>query len=109
MDELSFGPRREPRRPSRRRRALVVAVSIASVGAAGVLFTQHAITSPPPAAAQSSALPSLSRPVPSADCPPVHATWPDLASLPAGLRLAAFPEIIGAEFSGECPPRHAGR
>jgi hypothetical protein len=107
MDEVGFGPRREPRRPSRRLRAFAAAVAIASAAAAGVAFAvtaaaeHHAITSLPPAL-HPAALPApLIRP-PSAVCPPVHAAWPDLADLPAGMRTGALPIVIDEQFSGEC-------
>jgi hypothetical protein len=111
MDEVGFGPRREARRPSRRLRAFAAAVAMASAAAAGVAFAvtaaaaHHAMTSPP-VAPRSAALPALPAPairLPSAGCPPVHAVWPNLAGLPAGLRAGALPIVIAEQFSGQCP------
>jgi hypothetical protein len=118
MDEVGFGPRREARRPSRRLPAFAAAVlvagavSVAGAAAAGIAFAvlaaggHHAVTSPPAAmrsaAIQSAALPvAVIRP-PSAVCPPVQAAWPNLASLPAGLRAGALPIVIDEQFSGQC-------
>jgi hypothetical protein len=112
MDEVGFGPRREARRPSRRLPAFAAAVSVAGAAAAGIAFAvmaaggHHAVTSPPSAmrapARQSAALPvAVIRP-PSAVCPPVQAVWPNLASLPAGLRAGALPIVIDEQFSGQC-------
>ena len=107
MDEVGFGPSREPRLPSRRLRALA-AVSAAGVAIAGVAFTLKATGAQPavmprPAATQSVALPDPARLLPPAGCPPVQAHWPDLAALPAGMRAAALPVIVDAQFSGRCP------
>jgi hypothetical protein len=117
MDEVGFGPRREARRPSRRLRAFAAAVSVAGAAAAGIAFAvlaagaHHAVTSPPTArqsaAMQSPAMRSAALPVavirpPSAVCPPVQAVWPNLASLPAGLRAGALPIVIDEQFSGQC-------
>jgi hypothetical protein len=105
MDEIGFGPRREGRRPSRRLRAFAAAVSVA--GAAGIAFAvtavgaHHTMTSPP-TAPQSAALPAPVIRPPSAVCPPVQAVWPDLSSLPAGLRAGALPIVINEQFSGQC-------
>jgi hypothetical protein len=108
MDEVGFGPSREPRQPSRRRRAFTVAVSVAGVAAAGVLFAvkapsayhalaaQYAVTRP----AAPSAPPAR---LPSPGCRPAHPAWPSLAGLPAGLRPGALPVIADAQFSGQCP------
>jgi hypothetical protein len=108
MDEVGFGPRREARRPSRRLRALVAGVAIASAAAAGVAFAvtaagaHRAMTSPLPAV-QPAVLPApLLGPL-SAGCPPVHAVWPNLAGLPAGMRVGALPIVIDEQFSGQCP------
>jgi hypothetical protein len=113
MDEVGFGPSREPRQPSRRRRAFTVAVSVAGVAVAGVVFavkapsayhalaSQYAVTRP--------AVPSAS-PVrlPSPGCRPAHPAWPSLAGLPAGLRPGALPVIADAQFSGRCRDASAG-
>jgi len=107
MDEVSFGPSREPRSPSRRRRALTAAVSLAGVAAAGVAFTvagpsayhsvasQYTVTRP----ATPSAAPVR---LPSPGCRPAQPAWPSLADLPAGLRPGALPVIAAAQFSGRC-------
>lgn len=109
MDEVGFGPSREPRPPSRRLRALA-AVSAAGVALAGVALAlalqangaQPAVTTRP-AATRSVALPDPARLLPPAGCPPVQAHWPNLAGLPAGMRAAALPVIVAAQFSGRCP------
>ena len=107
MDEVGFGPRREARRPSRRRRGLTIAVSLAGVAAAGValvveapgayraLAAQYTVTRP---AAPSAAPVRL----PSPGCRPAQPAWPSLAGLPAGLRPGALPVIVNAQFSGRC-------
>ncbi len=107
MDEVGFGPRREARRPSRRRRGLTIAVSLAGVAAAGValaveapgayhaLAAQYTVTRP---AAPSAAPVRL----PSPGCRPAQPAWPSLAGLPAGLRPGALPVIVNAQFSGQC-------
>jgi hypothetical protein len=108
MDEVGFGPRREARRPSRRLRAFAAAVAIASAAAAGVALAltaagpHHAMTTSPPAL-QPAALPAPAIGPTSAVCPPVHAAWPNLAGLPAGLRPGALPIVIDEQFSGQCP------
>jgi hypothetical protein len=108
MDEVGFGPSREPRLPSRRRRAFTVAVSLAGVAVAVVVFavkapsayhalaSQYTVTRP----AASSASPVR---LPSPGCRPAHPAWPSLAGLPAGLRPGALPVIADAQFSGKCP------
>jgi hypothetical protein len=107
MDEVGFGPRREARRPSRRLRAFAAAASVASAAAAGVALAvtaaggHHAVTSPP------RGLPSAALPAPltgpsAAVCPPVHASWPNLADLPAGTRVGAVPIVIAEQFTGQC-------
>ena len=107
MDEVGFGPRREPRRPSRRLRALTAAVSIALAAVAGIAVAltaagaQHAASSPPPAL-QSAPVPASLIPQLTAGCPPVQRSWPDLTGLPAGLRAGALPIVVDEQFSGEC-------
>jgi hypothetical protein len=111
MDEVGFGPSREPRPPSRRLRALA-AVSTACVAIAGVVFAlratgaQHTVTTRPAATQAgtgSAALPDPALLLPPAGCPPVQPHWPNLAALPAGMRAAALPVIVAAQFSGRCP------
>lgn len=109
MDEVSFGPGRDTRLPSRRLRALAAAVSVAGVAAAGVAYAvtvnraQHAITSQPQVTRSAVALPDPARLLPSAGCSPVQADWPNLAGLPAGMRPGAQLVIVDAQFSGRCP------
>lgn len=118
MDEVGFGPSREPRLLSRRFRALsavsAASVAVAVISAAGVAFTlkansaRHAMPARPAAtqaAPGSVALPDPARLLPPAGCAPVQAHWPDLAALPAGMRAAALPVIADAQFSGRCPAR----
>jgi|ERR1700722_17778635 len=105
MDEVSFGPGREIRQPSRRRRALTVALAVAlSVASAAAVAAgvQHALAAQHPAS-QPPALSAAPARLPSKGCPPAHPHWPSLAGLPAGLRPGAAPVIIGAQFSGQCP------
>jgi hypothetical protein len=111
MDEVAFGPSREPRLPSRRPRVLA-AIAAAGVAAAAVAFALQAngahpaVTTRPAAtqdATQSLALPDPALLLPPAGCQPVQAHWPDLAALPAGMRAAALPVIVAAQFSGRCP------
>ena len=112
MDEVGFGPRREARLrsrrlPSGRLRALTAAVSIAVAAGAGVAVAviaageQHATSAPPPAL-QSGPAPASLIPELTAGCPPTQKVWPDLAGLPAGLRVGALPIVIKEQFSGEC-------
>jgi hypothetical protein len=107
MDEVSFGPSREARPPSRRRRAFTAAASIAAVAAAGVALAvtapsaYHAMTSQHPATQSAAPSVALSR-LPSKGCPPARAAWPSLAGLPAGMRPGALPVIVDAQFSGRC-------
>jgi hypothetical protein len=105
MDEISFGPDREPRRPSRGRRALIAALSVAGAAAvaAGVQHTLAVQRLASQSASQPAALPATPVRLPSKVCPPAHPGWPNLAGLPAGLRLGAMPVIIDAQFSGRCP------
>ena len=110
MDELSFGPRGEPRRLPRRVRAFGTAALIAGAAAAGVAVAvtatsaQHAVTSPPPAS-QAAGLPAPVGRVPSLACTPVDVTWPNLTDLPVELRTRARSIIIDEQFSGRCPAR----
>ena len=107
MDEVSFGPSREARPPSRRRRAFTAAASVAAVAAAGAALAvtapsaYHAMTSRYPAA-PSAAPPAALSHLPSKGCPPARAAWPSLAGLPAGMRPGAVPVIVDAQFSGRC-------
>jgi hypothetical protein len=106
MDEVGFGPRREARRPSRRLRASAAAVSVAGAATAGIVVAvaagaHHPVTTPP-AVPRSAALPAVVIRPPSAVCPPVQPAWPDLSSLPAGLRAGALPIVINEQFSGQC-------
>ena len=107
MDEVSFGPSREARPPSRRRRAYAVAVSLAGVAVAGVVFAVEAPSAYHALASQYTvtrpAAPSAS-PVrlPSPGCRPAHPSWPSLAGLPVGMRPGALPVIADAQFSGRC-------
>ena len=94
MDEIGFGPRREPRPPSRRLRALGAAGAIAVTASA-----HHGAASPASVAAVP--VPAL-QPL-SAVCPPVQPTWPDLGALPASLRPGALKVVVDGQFSGRCP------
>ena len=106
MDEVSFGPSREARPPSRRRRAFTAAASVAAVAAAVAALAvtapsaYHALTSRSPATP--SAPPAALSHLPSKGCPPARAAWPSLAGLPAGMRPGAVPVIVDAQFSGRC-------
>lgn len=108
MDELSFGPSREARLPSRRLRALAAVVSVAGVATAGVAYAvtaksaHHAVSSQPQVTQSAVALPDPARLLPSAGCSPVQADWPKLAGLPAGMRPGTLPVIVAAQFSGRC-------
>jgi hypothetical protein len=132
VDEIGFGPKRDPRRPSRRRlpsgrlplgsssgrlpphrrRGFVAAASIAGAAAAAIAIAVTAAgaqqASPAPPAVhqpvdQAAALPgSVLRP-PSAVCPPVKPAWPSLADLPSGLHAGAVPIVVDEQFSGQCP------
>jgi pyruvate/2-oxoglutarate dehydrogenase complex dihydrolipoamide acyltransferase (E2) component len=115
MDEVSFGPGRQTRMPSRRLRALAAAVSVAGIAAGGTAYAvtaqsaRHATASQPPAAQSAAAqaaagLPDPARLLPPpAGCHPTQADWPNLAGLPAGMRPGAVPVIVDAQFSGRCP------
>lgn len=107
MDEIGFGPRREPRPPSPRLRRLAVAASIAGGAAAAIAIAMTAAgaqrsTTPPPAP-QSAVQPAPVLRPPSAICPPAEPTWPSLAGLPAGLHAGAVPIVVDEQFSGACP------
>lgn len=110
MDEIGFGPSREPRLPSRRLRRVGVVASIGGAAAAAIAIavtaagTHHATTSPTPAAQSAAAVPIPQLQPLSAVCPPVEPTWPDLAALPAGARPGALKMVVAAQFSGRCPP-----
>jgi hypothetical protein len=110
VDELSFGPRREPRRLPRRVRAVAVALVIAGAAAAGVgvavtaASAQHPVTAPPPASEAAGLAAPLGL-APSLACSPVDVTWPNLTDLPVELRTRARSVIIDEQFSGRCPAR----
>jgi hypothetical protein len=104
VDEVSFGPKREIRLPSRYRRVFAVLTTVVAAGAitAGAALAvtttgAHNATSAPRAASA----PAVA-PVDRVSCPPVHPTRPNLAALPAGMRPGALKMIIDAEFSGQC-------
>jgi hypothetical protein len=108
VDEIGFGPRREPRPPSRRLRAFAAAASIAGAAAAAIAIAvtaagAHPATTSPAPAAQSAAVPAPVLQPPSAVCPPVQPTWPNLAALPAGQRPGALKIVVDEQFSGRCP------
>ncbi len=104
VDEVSFGQGREIRLPPRYRRALgvtaaVVAAAAVTAGAALAVTTTGARgASSAPRNASAPAMAPLDR----VSCPPVQATRPNLAALPAGMRPGALRVIIDAEFSGRC-------
>jgi hypothetical protein len=110
VDEISFGPRRAARPPSRRLRALAAALSIAGAAAAGVVLAvtaahaHHPVTPPPPAS-QAAGLPVPVVRLPSPGCSPRQTVWPSLAGLPAGMHTGAVPIVIDEQFSGRCPAR----
>ena len=109
MDEIGFGPRRAARPPSRRLRAFAVAASLAGAAAAAIAIAvtaagAHGATTSPAPAAQSAAVPVPVLQPPSAICPPVQPTWPNLAALPAGMRPGALKMVVGQQFSGRCAP-----
>ena len=105
MDEVSFGPRREIRLPSRYRRAFAVIAAVVAAGAvtAGAAL---AVTRTTGAGAETSAPRTASAtaasPPERMSCPPVRAARPNLAALPAGMRIGALKIIIDAQFSGQC-------
>jgi hypothetical protein len=104
VDEVSFGPRREIRLPSRYRRVLAVVAAVVAAGAvaAGAVLamtttgTRNATSTPRTASGPAVA------PLAQVGCPPVQPTRPDLAALPAGMRPGALSVIIDAQFSGLC-------
>jgi hypothetical protein len=104
VDEVSFGPRREIRLPSRYRRAFAVMAAVVAAGAiaAGAALavttagTRDATSAPRAASAPAAA------PLDWVSCPPVHPTRPNLARLPAGMRPGALKVISDAQFSGRC-------
>jgi hypothetical protein len=107
VDEIGFGPKREPRPPSRRLRTLGAAGSIAAAAAAAIAIAvtasaHHGAASPTPSA-QYAAVPVPALQPPSAVCPPVQPTWPDLGALPASLRPGALKVVVDGQFSGRCP------
>ena len=103
VDEVSFGPRREIRLPSRYRRAFAVIATVVAAGAVtagaalAVTRTTGAETSAPRTASATAASPPER-----VSCPPVRAARPNLAALPAGMRIGALKIVIDAEFSGQC-------
>jgi len=106
MDEVSFGPGREFRRPSRRRRALAFAVAGAAMAGVAFALTAAGVHHRMPShhsARQSGAPTAPVGRLPSAGCPPAQPAWPSLAGLPAGMRPGALPVIVDAQFSGRCP------
>jgi hypothetical protein len=104
VDEVSFGPRREIRLPSRCRRAFTVMAAVVAAGAvtAGAALAvtttgaRNAVSAPRSASAPAVAAPGR------VSCPPVRATWPSLAKLPAGMRPGALKIISDSQFSGRC-------
>ncbi|MGH3211623.1 MAG: hypothetical protein ACRDNO_28085 [Trebonia sp.] len=109
MDEVSFGPEREIRLPPRYRRALavvaaVVAAGAVTAGAALAVTTARAgnAASANSASSLGSASATAVAPLDRVSCPPVHATRPNLAALPAGMRPGALKIINDAQFSGRC-------
>jgi hypothetical protein len=105
MDEVSFGPEREPRLPPGRWRAL-------TAGAAGAIAAGAAVTvivagqqhssDPPRQAVPPAALPAATAGWLPVTCTPVHPTAPSLAGMPAGMRPGALRVIIDAMPAGHC-------
>jgi hypothetical protein len=104
VDEVSFGPKREIRLPSRYRRAFAVLTAVVAAGAitagAALAVTSTGVRNATSAARAASA-PAVA-PVEGVSCPPVQAKPPNLAALPAGMRPGALKMIIDAQFSGLC-------
>ena len=104
VDEVSFGPRREIRLPSRYRRAFTVIAAVVAVGAVAagaalaVTRTTGTDTSAPHTAGATATAPPGQ-----VSCPPARAVRPNLAAFPAGMRIGALKIVIDAEFSGQCP------
>jgi hypothetical protein len=104
VDEVSFGPKREIRLPSRYRRVFAVLTAVVAAGAitAGAALAvtttggRNATSAP-----RAGSAPAVA-PVEGVSCPPVHLTRPNLAALPAGMRPGALKMIIDAQFSGLC-------
>ena len=107
MDEIGFGPKREPRPPSRRLRTLGAAGSIAAAAAAAIAIavtaSAHHGAGVPTPSAQYAAVPVPALQPLSAVCPPVQPTWPDLGALPVSLRPGALKVVVDGQFSGRCP------
>jgi hypothetical protein len=104
VDEVSFGPRREIRLPSRYRRAFTV---IAAVVAAGAVAAGAALAVTGTGAGTETSAPRTARttataPPDQVSCPPAGAARPNLAAFPAGMRIGALKMIIDAEFGGQC-------
>jgi len=103
VDEVSFGPRREIRLPSRYRRAFTV---IAAVVAAGAVAAGAALavtrTTGTDTSAPHTAGATATAPPGQVSCPPARAVRPNLAAFPAGMRIGALKIVIDAEFSGQC-------
>ena len=94
VDEVGFGPSREPRRLPPRLRALGTALVLAGAAAAAVAFAvtaahgQHPV---PPSPASQAAPPAPAVHLTLTVCAPVDTTWPNLAALPA----PAHPGALG--------------
>ena len=104
VDEVSFGPRREIRLPSRYRRAFAVIAAVAAAGAvtAGAALAVTRTGAHTATSASRTASATAVAPPGRVSCPPVHAARPNLAALPAGMRIGALKIFIDAEFSGQC-------
>ena len=104
VDEVSFGPRREIRLPSRYRRAFTVIAAVVAAGAvtAGAALAVTRTGAGTATSAPRTASATAVAPPDRVSCPPVRAARPNLAALPAGMRIGALKIIIDAEFSGQC-------